>query len=204
MEFFKRAKGTPAKLGILSGTFNPPTRAHLALARAALAVVDEVLFVLPRALPHKSYGEVRFEERLAMLEIAVRNEPRFSIAASEGGLFIEIARECRAMYPPETRLIFICGRDAAERVVNWDYGEPGAFARMLQEFELLVAPRNGPYQPPAEMRAKIHSLEWDCGDISATDVRERIQRGEPWAHLVPEAAVPMVRKKYGSGALGWR
>jgi nicotinic acid mononucleotide adenylyltransferase len=92
--------------------------------------------------------------------------------------------------------IFICGRDAAERIVNWDYGEPGAFAKMLQEFELLVAPRNGPYQPPVEMRAKIHSLECGCGDISATDIRERIRRGEAWEHLVPEAIVPMVRVRY--------
>jgi len=197
MRFFQRAKSSPAALGILAGTFNPPTRAHLALARAALGRVDEVLFVLPRAFPHKSYDEVGFRERLAMLEAALHDEPRFSIASSEGGLFIEIARECREVYPPGTRLLFLCGRDAAERIVNWDYGEPGAFVRMLDEFELLVAPRGGPYVAPEEMRGKIHSLDCDCGDVSATDVRERIRHGEPWEALVPPEIVQMVRKKYG-------
>jgi nicotinate-nucleotide adenylyltransferase len=196
MQFFRRAKGSPANLGILPGTFNPPTWAHIALARAALTVADEVLFVLPRVFPHKSYNEVGFEERLAMLEVALEDEPRFSIAASEGGLFIEIARECGAVYPPETRLMFLCGRDAAERIMNWDYGDPGAFARMLQEFELLVAPRQGPYVPPEEMRPRIHPLACECGAISATEVRERIRRGEPWEHLVPEPIVGMVRKTY--------
>jgi nicotinate-nucleotide adenylyltransferase len=201
MEFFKRTQGSPAALGILSGTFNPLTRAHIALARAALSgptAVDELLFVLPRALPHKSYGEVSFDDRLAMLETALAGEPRFSIAASEGGLFIEIARECRAVYPPETRLLFLCGRDAAERIVNWDYGEAGVVGRMLQEFELLVAPRRGPYAPPEEWRGKIHALALPCdlSEISATEVRNRIRRGEPWERLVPESIVEMVRAKY--------
>lgn len=197
MRFFQRAKSNPAALGILAGTFNPPTRAHLRLARAALGRVDEVLFVLPRTFPHKSYDEVGFRERLAMLEAALKGEPRVSIGSSEGGLFIEIARECREVYPPGTRLVFLCGRDAAERIVNWDYGKAGAFAKMLDEFELLVAPRGGPYVAPEEMRGKIHSLECDCGGISATEVRERIRRGEPWEKLVPQEIVEMVRESYG-------
>ena len=55
IEFFRRAEGRPRRLGILPGTFNPPTRAHVALAEAALGEVDEALFVLPRSFPHKEY-----------------------------------------------------------------------------------------------------------------------------------------------------
>ena len=55
MEFFRRAAGRPNRLGILPGTFNPVTVAHLALAHAALRHVDEVVFVLPRVFPHKNY-----------------------------------------------------------------------------------------------------------------------------------------------------
>ena len=50
-------------LAILAGAFNPPTRAHLAMADAALAVVDEVLFTLPRAFPHKEFTRAEFETR---------------------------------------------------------------------------------------------------------------------------------------------
>ena len=39
-----------------------------------------------------------------------------------------------------------------ERVAAWDYGRPGAWREMLQEFDLLVAPRGGEYLPePAEL-----------------------------------------------------
>src|SRR5579862_4406903 len=95
LDFYRRAAGVPRSLGVLPAAFNPPTLAHLALARAALGVVDEVLFVLPRQFPHKQYEGATFEERLEMLEAATSREPRFSIAASAYGLFAEIADECR-------------------------------------------------------------------------------------------------------------
>jgi nicotinate-nucleotide adenylyltransferase len=199
MEFFRRPAAGPHRLGILSGTFNPPTRAHLALAEGALDVVDGVLFVMPRVLPHKSYEGVGFTDRLRMLEAATDGQPRFSLAATERGLFIEIARECRAALGPGVSLAFLCGRDAAERAMNWDYGRPGAFLEMLQEFELLVAARKGSLEIPQEAANRIHALpiaaEYD--DVSATEVRRRIRSGQPWEHLVAERIVPLVRELYG-------
>lgn len=197
IEFYRRAPVVPQRLGILSGTFNPPTRAHLALARAAEVQVDEVLFVLPRQFPHKVYEGASFEERIEMLQLSAADERRFSIASTGGGLFIDIARECRDAYG-EAALLFLCGRDAAERIVNWDYGAPGAFGAMLDVFELRVASRSGDYQPPPELADRIQPLpmEPDYDEVSATDVRERIARGQPWEHLVPEPIIPLVRRIY--------
>lgn len=198
MTFLRRADARPRRLGILAGTFNPPTCAHLALARAALARVEEVLFALPRAFPHKPYQGAAFEQRLHMLEILLQGEPRFSLAVTEGGLFLEIARECRAAYGPETQLYFVCGRDAAERIVGWDYGTAGGIAEQLREYQLLVAPRQGCWTPPASLRERIHQLPLDPGydEVSATQVRENLRRSQPWEHLVPEPIREMVREIY--------
>ena len=198
IEFFRRAAGPPARLGILAGTLNPPTRAHLALAAAALAHVDEVLFVLPRAFPHKTYAGAGFAQRIRMLERALEHEPRFSIAATDRGLFLDIAQECRVVYG-NAALAFLCGRDAAERIVNWDYGRPGAIAEMLAAFDLLVASRGGAYCPPPDLAHWIRPLAIDGNfeSLSATGVRVRIARGEAWEHLVPEAIIPLVREIYG-------
>jgi nicotinate-nucleotide adenylyltransferase len=170
----------------------------MALADAALAVCDEVLFVLPRTLPHKEYDRAGPEDRLEMLLAATASGPRFSVGVSEGGLFIEIARECREIYPDQTRLYFLCGRDAAERIINWDYGHPEAVPRMLDEFELLVARRGGLYVPPEALRERIHPLpvgtEWE--ECSATEVRNRIAAGEPWQHLVPREVVELAARIY--------
>ena len=200
MEFFRRAAGCPGRLGILPGTFHPPSCAHFALGLAALRVVEEVVFVLPRELPHKRYEQVGFDGRMRMLLAAVRGESRFSVAASGGGLFIEIARECRDAYGFGTQLSIVCGRDAAERIVNWDYGSPGAILGMLREFDLLVASRSGDYAAPPELRPYIHPLPLESSFdlVSATDVRRRIAAGESWEHLVPSAVVPLARELYAS------
>src|SRR5262245_35832156 len=111
MQFLHRAAGNPQRLGILSGSFNPVTVAHLALAGAAREHCDEIVFVLPRVFPHKDFSGATLEERLAMLHAAAGNDS--SVAVTEGGLFTEIARECRASYGNAVQLWFICGRDAA-------------------------------------------------------------------------------------------
>jgi nicotinate-nucleotide adenylyltransferase len=197
--FFRRAAGRPATLGVLAGTFNPPTRAHLALAAAALGTAEEVVFVLPRVFPHKEYAGASFEDRVRMLELAAAHEPRYSIASTEAGLFIDVARACRRAYGAGVRIVFPCGSDAAARIVNWDYGRAGAIAGQLEEFELLVAERGSRYTPPPELAARIHALEIDPAvrQVSSTEVRERIGRGEPWRHLVPEAIAAVAEKCYG-------
>lgn len=167
------------------------------MAKAA-AHLDQVLFVLPRELPHKHYSGVSFDERLELLLAAVREEPQFAVAASEGGLFIEIAHECREAYGAKCDLTFLCGRDAAERIVKWNYEEPGAFGQMLIEFDMLVASRNGDYVPPQAFLHRIHALELTekCDHIAATEVRKRIGLDESWRELVPESIADRINMLY--------
>lgn len=163
-----------------------------------MAHVDRVMFVLPRVLPHKDFSGVSFEERWAMLQAATAT--RFEAVVTDGGLFAEIARELKDSFGDGVELVFLCGRDAAERIVEWDYGEPGAFERMLENFSMLVACRNGGYEAPEHLRHRIGmlTLERACDEISATEVRARMKSGEPWEHLVPEEIHARVRKLYGS------
>jgi nicotinate-nucleotide adenylyltransferase len=200
VEFFRRSAEKTCRLGVLPGSFNPITVAHVALAEAALKVVDEVVFVLPREFPHKTYTGASFAERVELLGMALAGERRFSAAASEGGLFVEIAGECRKAYGADVRLSFLCGRDAAERIADWDYGRPGAFAEMLEQFDILVAGRAGEYCPPASLSNSFTRLEVSGAfdHVSASEVRARIARGEPWGHLVPAGVVHRVGEIYKS------
>jgi len=199
MEFFYRAPRRPSRLGILPGTFNPVTVAHVALARAALAHVDEVLLVLPRVFPHKDYSGASFADRIGMLREVALAEPGCSVAAADRGLFLDIAAECCDEYGPSVRLTFLCGRDAAERIAGWDYDTPGALEEMLRRFDLLVAARAGEYDPPAALRSAVRRLDLDpaVADVSATEVRQRAASGEAWEHLVPGAVREQVRRIYG-------
>ena len=98
----------PARLGILPGGFNPPTRAHMELVAASRAHVDEVVCVVPAKLPHKEFFGATLEQRVEMLKEA---DPagRHAIAVSEQRPFADIARELREHYGPAPELYFLCG-----------------------------------------------------------------------------------------------
>lgn len=188
-----------SRLGILAGAFNPVTRAHLALIDAAREHVDEIVCVVPRVLPHKEFHGAALEQRLEMLRAA---RGAYDVELTYGGLFIDIARELRARRP-QVEPWFICGRDAAERVIDWDYStsnyrDPRAIDRLLTEFGLLVAARQGEYAPPDHLRDRVRPLvvspEFD--DHSSTEVRRRIATREPWEHLVPGSIAELVRRIY--------
>lgn len=202
MRFHRKPRTVPRTLGVLSSAFHPPTQAHLALAHAALDTfeTEEVLFVLPARFPHKAYDNVTLDERLELVLAATAHEQRFSVAVADAGLFLEIAREARPHYGPHVRLRFLCGRDAAQRIVEWDYGSQlPPFHRQLEEFELLVAPREGHYLPPPQFSNAIAPLrisqEWE--DVASSRVRERILQGGDWEHWVPPSIAARVRQIYG-------
>lgn len=189
---------TRNRVGVLSGAFNPVTRAHLALVDAALTVVDEAICVVPRVYPHKELHGAAIHDRVEMLK---RAGGRYHVHISELGLFIDIANELRRIRP-EADFYFICGRDAAERVLTWDYGEPGAVERMFEQFQLLVAVRQGVCSPPEHLRHRVHSLTLSpaLDEVSSTEVRRRIAAGEQWEHLIPGPIVELVRAIYSVAA----
>jgi nicotinate (nicotinamide) nucleotide adenylyltransferase len=198
MDIVRRSLEPGSGLAVLCGAFNPPTRAHLALAEAAVPATGEVLFVLPRRLPHKDFSGASFDRRVEMLVAATERDPRFGVALSDGGLLWEIARECRADCGVQD-VAFVLGRDAAERILTWQDPALPPIEEQLREFRLLVAARNGGFSPPPELAARIQPIaigeEFDSQ--SATEVRRRAAAGEDWESLVPEPIVPMVRRAYG-------
>jgi len=200
---FPAAAPPGCRLGILPSAFNPITIAHMELARRAILQyrLDEVLLTLPRAFPHKGYIGPTFEERIEMLLAAAADEPRFSAGSTDGGLFIEIVRECREVYGRTAEFFIICGRDAAERAIAWDYARQapaaGPFAEQIKEFQMLVAPRGGPWTVPPEYAGRIHLIAWppELDLCSSSAIRAAIAQGRPWEHLVPPPVAAIIRRR---------
>ncbi|HYA17639.1 MAG TPA: hypothetical protein VEF06_09245 [Bryobacteraceae bacterium] len=200
LEFLYRDAAKPARVALFPGSWNPPTIAHAAIARAARSWADEVVWILPRAMPHKTWEGARFEDRRRMIELLARAAEGFSAAVSEGGLYADIAREAREFFAPGTEIALVLGRDAAERIAGWDYGPdaPDAFEKLIAAHPLLVAAREGEYAPEARHRGRIVTLPFPAhDDVSSSEVRRRIAAGEPWRHLVPEGIASLVAGIYG-------
>ena len=197
IRFFKGGPIETGRAGILPAAFNPVTIAHLALADAAQSQygLDQVVFLLPARLPHKEFDGASFEDRIAMLADALTDRPDREVASCEHGLFFEIARDFRAACGPAVNLHLLCGRDAAERILNWNYASPPSFAEQLREFQMLVASREGGFEIPAQYRGRIHLVDLpDSYDrIAASVVRKRVRSGEPWTELVPPAVARRIQ-----------
>ena len=198
LEFIHRPESTAQRVVLFPGTWNPPTIAHLEIARAALHHADEVTWVLPRAFPHKDFAGADFAARASMLQSLMHESPRFSAAISTGGLYADIAREARASLGDQADIALVLGRDAAHRIATWDYGRPAFFDDFIRDFRLLVAARHGDYEPAPHQAERILPLamnaSWD--EVSSSEVRRRIQSGKEWRHLVPSALVLMIEDIY--------
>jgi nicotinate-nucleotide adenylyltransferase len=200
LEFFHRyrAGDKAGRVAVFPGAWNPPTAAHLEIARAARARVDEVIWVLPRVFPHKVFEGAGFDARRRMLLKLVEGEPGFSAAVSGGGLYADIAAEAREFYGGETEIALLAGRDAVERMAGWDYGRPGVFDELLARHRILVAARGGQYEPAGHHNERIVRLEMeaDWDEVSSSEVRRRMAHGEDWRELVPAAIAAMVGELY--------
>lgn len=204
MDFVAGSITNARRVAILPGSFHPPTIAHEGLANVALERVDAVVFALPRAFPHKSYDGVDLDGRLQMLIRLAAADERFAVAVSDGGLFIEMARELRQYAPHIDTPIVLCGRDAAERIVSWPYDDAVSIESQLAEYRLLAASRGGLFQPPEALAEYVETIDAQWDDVSSTTVREAITSGAPWRHLVPERIHAEVERLYSRSRLDSR
>jgi nicotinate-nucleotide adenylyltransferase len=186
------------RTGIFGGTFNPPHNAHLLVARTALrqAELSRILFVPSGIPPHKEIDDgVSKEDRFAMVSRGVAPYSRLAVSRieidREGPSYtIETIRALRDVHPEG--ICFIVGADLLAQIETWR--EPDA---LLASVPFLIAPRNGVpparfEQPPFE-KATLRFLDMDPVDLSSTQVRERVRRGEPIEEDVPRAVVEYIQ-----------
>ncbi len=131
------------RIGILGGTFNPPHRGHLALARTVLdlALADSVALIPAALPPHKAKPvEVDPATRLAMTRLLAESDARLRVDDIElrrdGPSFtIDTVRELSASNPGDTYRLII-GSDLAKTFATWR-----SFRELLELAPPLVAER---------------------------------------------------------------
>ena len=71
--------------GLLGGTFDPVHLGHLDVARVALRMLslDRVLFIPAHEPPHRAFPNASGADRLAMVKLAIRDEPKFEASTIE-------------------------------------------------------------------------------------------------------------------------
>ncbi len=176
------------RIGLFGGSFDPPHRAHVALARCAR---DELHLGEVRWIPagrpwQKSRTMTAVEHREAMVRLAIGDEPRFVLDRIEierpgPSYTLDTVREMQARETADEWVLLI-GADQYAGLHTWN-GWPELLARVT----LAVANRPGPMPPPHPdvLRHPHRVVPLAMLDISSTDIRARVARGEPIADLVP-------------------
>jgi nicotinate-nucleotide adenylyltransferase len=182
------------RLGIYGGAFDPPHRAHEALARAAIEQygLDELRILPTGQAWHKSRSLTVAEHRLAMAELAFADLPQARIDDREtrrsGATYtIDTLHELQAENP-QAKLFVLMGQDQWQFFPQWH-----RYEGILQIATILVALRAGSMpaigQKGIENQGKIayQSIRMPASPISATQIRHLSQQQQAIDHLVKPA-----------------
>lgn len=197
------------KRGVLGGTFDPVHRAHLELAEFAQEqlALGRVVWI-PAGDPWRKKGRTiaPANNRLAMLRLAVQNQPSWSVSTieleREGPTYsVDTLEELRESHIDDD-VTLLLGQDALEDLPNWHEPE-----RLIQLTTLAVAVRGDRRQTAPELEALLPGLSkrvtWlDMPQLpfSATQVRTLASKGTPLEGFVPAAVEAYIREHHLYGA----
>jgi nicotinate-nucleotide adenylyltransferase len=194
------------RVGFFGGTFDPPHRGHLAIARAAAEVfaLDTILFAPAARQPLKFRGATAsFTDRLAMVELLCAGHRGFEASSLDAprddgqpNYTVDTLRHLRAEFDTAT-LFAIVGADSFLDVRRWH--KPDA---LLEAAEWAVVSRPGfsladlaPLQLTPEQQRHVHLLEGVHEPASATEVRKRLEAGLDCADLLTAEVIKYIRER---------
>lgn len=197
---------SPGRVGVLGGTFDPIHIGHLAAAEdtAQQLQLDHVLFVPNRLPPHKRDRAVTAaEDRAAMVELAIENNPRFQLSRieldREGPSYtLDTMRQLRSTLGPDVQLFFLTGCDSLRDLHSWH--EPDA---LLREFCLVIMDRPRPGEFPWKeverrfpgIQNRVTFVEIPLLQISSSDLRQRAAEGRPVRYYLTPAVERYIRDR---------
>jgi nicotinate-nucleotide adenylyltransferase len=186
------------KLGIFGGTFDPVHLGHLIVAEAVResAGLDRIIFIPAMIPPHKTAAPVTSAtHRLAMLREAVRSNAFFQVSDVEierGGVSytVDTLRQLKTLNADD-EIYLLIGADNLREFQSWK--DPG---EIVKRATIIVMNRPGFAAEPGDAPYPGHSIPCQVPsiDISATEIRRRVQKGLTISYLVPAAVARYIEK----------
>lgn len=184
------------KLGIYGGTFSPIHNGHVMVAKAFLETLklDKLLVIPAGQPPHKQVSaNVDPQRRLEMCRLAFEGSDKIEISD------IELRRKgksytvmtLRELKNDETELYFLCGTDMLLTFDKWY-----CFEEIFKLCTLVCARRERDYDVNCRLESKIAELtskysakilvlNTDILEMSSTDIRDKMSRGESVYGMLP-------------------
>lgn len=201
MEMY-RPTAEKQRIGLVGGTFDPIHYGHLVIAEEVRTALDmtEMIFIPVGQPPHKPGRVITpAQHRLAMLELALASNPRFTISLVEmdrpgPSYLVDTLRILRTQMGTDVELSFVIGWDSLEELYTWH--EP---LGILAQLDALVAVGRPGYVDGGAYNNKqlearlpgitqrLHVVQAPQFSVSSTDLRRRVAQGRPIKYQLPEA-----------------
>jgi nicotinate-nucleotide adenylyltransferase len=179
------------RLGLYGGSFDPPHRGHVELARRAKEALDlGPLLVLVSADPGHKHVDTPADVRLRLTQAAF---PDDDVMLDEYPRTVDLLRA----HPEWSDPVFLIGADQFRSFLAWK--EPD---EVLRRARLAVATRPGfpheelkPVLSQLEHPERVSFFEIDPNPVASREIRERLAAGDEIGSEVPAAVGELIRSE---------
>ena len=198
-------------IGILGGTFDPIHFGHL---RPALDVAEQLdldrIHLIPSVRPpHRGQPQATPEQRLTMLQLAVKNNPQFVVDDREfhrdgNSYTVDTLLSLRQEFP-NSPLYLMMGTDAFSYIQTWHRWQelldlahivvmqrPDETLTMSDEMTSWYRQHLAINGAPTQLAGKIWRVNVTQLAISATEIRTKIAQGSNPQYLLPDAVIQLI------------
>jgi len=193
------------RLGIFGGTFDPPHIAHLVLGAEAVYQLnlDQVLWVLTLNPPHKQKQSITpLKHRLDMVKAVVDADQNFTLSRIDidrppPHYAVDTLGLLREKFP-NAALIYLMGSDSLENLSSWF--QPYEFVRRCDGIGVMQRPGFN-FDPldseglMPELASKLKFIDTPLMEISATQIRNRIQEKCPFRYYLPQQVYAIIKER---------
>ncbi|MBU3715552.1 MAG: nicotinate (nicotinamide) nucleotide adenylyltransferase [Candidatus Nanopelagicaceae bacterium] len=184
---------------LFGGTFDPFHNGHLHLIKSLLATRRfDNLVVIPAGDPYQKSGSAPASDRLAMAKLALQGEAvRISdceVQRLGPSYAIDTVKEIKDLIPAD-RYTWVIGSDAFAGLPSWE-----RFEELTSIVDFLVILRPGSSEVLSIPGVIFQLLEIGAPEISATELRNRLHRGEDVGAFLPAGVLSYIKEKHLYGA----
>ena len=187
------------RIGIFGGSFDPIHTGHAIIAQHIIGcgAVDQLWFMLSPLNPLKADKErhVADTDRLRMVEMVSRpiegvETSAFEFTMPRPSYTIDTLNALQAKFP-DNEFYLVIGADNWELFGKWRNSE-----EILAKYHVLVYPRLG-YEVniPSEMQDRAQLIDAPIIELSSTQIRERLAKGQSARYYVPDEVLKFIEQK---------
>ena len=176
------------RTGIFGGSFNPIHVGHIALAKAVLqqSPLDEVWLMVSPQNPLKQEADLLADElRLQLSQKALEGVGGVRAVDYEFRLprpsYTWNTLQHLSQDYPDRQFVLLIGGDNWAHFDRWRHWKD-----ILRNYDVIVYPRDN----------YPGTINMPLLDVSSTEIRRRVRRGESIAGMVPESIIPDVMRYY--------